>query len=217
MHRPPQNHRINRARRRNVAQRIAREGDTAFVVRRNASKPTERQGLRKNYIDPAATARTRSASLYARQRLPPSQPPAIAVKKENISIGPNIVHRRCVGDLLDPAREDQSVLDQLRRDLGPPVFSAQYQQDPVAPEGNMIRLEWFGTYPHALKREEYLKVVQSWDTGMTAEPRGLCRPCRHPSYLCQRHRAGGRNPTITVVEKLAQPFGVTSGQLLDGV
>lgn len=96
--------------------------------------------------------------------------PAIAVKEENISIGPNIVHRRCVGDLLDPAREDQSVLDQLRRDLGPPVFSAQYQQDPVAPEGNMIRLEWFGTYPHALKREEYLKVVQSWDTGMTASP-----------------------------------------------
>lgn len=28
---------------------------------------------------------------------------------------------------------------------------------------------------------------------------------------------GRRNPTITVVEKLAQPFGVTSGRLLDGV
>ena len=43
-------------------------------------------------------------------------------------------------------RAKTAKLDQLRRDLGPAVFSAQYQQEPVTAEGNMIRLEWFGTY-----------------------------------------------------------------------
>jgi transcriptional regulator with XRE-family HTH domain len=38
----------------------------------------------------------------------------------------------------------------------------------------------------------------------------------HRTYVSDIER-GRRNPTITVVEKLAQPFGVTSGQLLDGV
>lgn len=96
--------------------------------------------------------------------------PAIAEKVEQIAIGPAIMHHRNVGDLLDPIREDKATLDQLRRDLGPVAFSAQYQQDPVAPEGNMIRMEWFGTYEEAPERHQFLKVVQSWDTGMTDAP-----------------------------------------------
>ncbi|KTE19779.1 hypothetical protein ATE67_14205 [Sphingopyxis sp. H050] len=96
--------------------------------------------------------------------------PAIAEREETIRIAPNVVHHRRVGDLLNPTREHQGVLEDLRRQLGPVVFSAQYQQNPVAPEGNMIRLEWFGTYYEPLERHRYLKVVQSWDTGMTASP-----------------------------------------------
>lgn len=96
--------------------------------------------------------------------------PAIAEKEEQIAIGPGVMHHRSVGDLLDPMREDKATLDQLRRDLGPVAFSAQYQQDPVAPEGNMIRMEWFGTYDEAPERHQFLKVVQSWDTGMTDAP-----------------------------------------------
>lgn len=96
--------------------------------------------------------------------------PAIAEKEEMIAIGNGRIWRRKVGDLLNPAREDKAVLDQLRRDLGPVVFSAQYQQEPVTAEGNMIRMEWFGTYDEPPPRHEFLKVVQSWDTGMTAAP-----------------------------------------------
>lgn len=48
------------------------------------------------------------------------------------------------------------------------VFSAQSQQDPVTAEGNMIRMEWFGTYDEAPPRHLFIKVLQSWDTGMTA-------------------------------------------------
>ncbi len=96
--------------------------------------------------------------------------PAIATREEFIPIGAGRVHHRRVGELLNPDREDQATLDQLRRDLGPVAFSAQYQQEPVTPEGNMIRLEWFGTYDEAPPRHHFTKVVQSWDTGMTAQP-----------------------------------------------
>jgi predicted phage terminase large subunit-like protein len=96
--------------------------------------------------------------------------PAIAEKEERVQIGPNQWHERKVGDLLNPERENREVLDQLRRDLGPAVFAAQYQQDPVAPEGNLIRMEWFGTYHEVPERHMFLKVVCSWDTGMSEAP-----------------------------------------------
>jgi hypothetical protein len=96
--------------------------------------------------------------------------PAIAEKQERVPVGPDRWHERHVGDLLNPERENREVLDQLRRDLGPAVFAAQYQQDPVAPEGNLLRWEWFGTYDELPERHEFLKVVQSWDTGMSAAP-----------------------------------------------
>jgi predicted phage terminase large subunit-like protein len=96
--------------------------------------------------------------------------PAIADRHERVLIGPDRWHERTVGDLLNPERESQEVLDQLRRDLGPAVFAAQYQQDPVAPEGNLLRWEWFGTYEDVPERHEFLKIVQSWDTGMSSAP-----------------------------------------------
>jgi len=96
--------------------------------------------------------------------------PAIAEKDEFIPIGPRQVHHRRVGDVLDPNRESLEVLEQIRRDLGPAVFSAQYQQQPIAPDGNLLHMEWFGTYDEDHPREAFLKIVQSWDTGMTSAP-----------------------------------------------
>jgi len=96
--------------------------------------------------------------------------PAIAEKDEFVHIGPDRYHHRTVGDLLDPLRESIAVLEQLRRDLGSAVFAAQYQQDPVAPEGNMVRMDWFGTYEELPERHEFQTVIQSWDTGMSAAP-----------------------------------------------
>ena len=96
--------------------------------------------------------------------------PSVAEKQERVRIGPDRWHTRNVGDLLNPDRENREVLDQLRRDLGSAVFTAQYQQDPIAPEGNLLRWEWFGAYGALPERHEFLKVVQSWDTGMSAAP-----------------------------------------------
>jgi predicted phage terminase large subunit-like protein len=103
--------------------------------------------------------------------------PAIAEKDEQVPISATRDHYRKVGDLLDPQRESRAVLDQLRRELGPAVFAAQYQQDPVAPEGNLLRLEWFGTYEEEPERHDLLKVIQSWDTAMTADARGDWSVC----------------------------------------
>jgi predicted phage terminase large subunit-like protein len=93
--------------------------------------------------------------------------PAVAEKYERVAIGPGRYHERQVGDLLGRKGLTQEVLESERRNLGPQVFSAQYQQNPTAPEGNLVRLQWFGTYDEALPRDSYQRVVQSWDTGMT--------------------------------------------------
>ena len=90
--------------------------------------------------------------------------PAIADRDERISIAPGVLHHRRVNDLLDPARQTREELEVVRRTLGPQVFSSQYQQTPVAPEGNLIRMEWFPTYDEVLDRDQYQAVVQSWDT-----------------------------------------------------
>ncbi|QYU70754.1 phage terminase large subunit [Leptolyngbya sp. 15MV] len=114
--------------------------------------------------------------------------PAIAEKEEVVPVGPDRVHTRAVGDLLNPARENHETLEQLRRDLGPVVFSAQYQQEPVTAEGNMLRLEWFGIYDDVPERPEFLKVVQSWDTGMTAAPTSDYSVCTTWGFRCCNHR-----------------------------
>lgn len=96
--------------------------------------------------------------------------PAIAERDERIAVGPNEWHHRKVGDLLDRPGLTREVLEVERRNLGAQVYSAQFQQNPVAPEGNMIRMEWFGTYNEVIERNTCLSVVQSWDTALSDEP-----------------------------------------------
>jgi predicted phage terminase large subunit-like protein len=96
--------------------------------------------------------------------------PAIAVKEEKVSIGNGRCHQRHAGEVLDRPGQTRALLEALRRDLGPQVFEAQYQQNPVAPEGNLIRLEWFGSYVSIPPRHELMSVVQSWDTAQTESP-----------------------------------------------
>ena len=96
--------------------------------------------------------------------------PALATSAEVHEIAPGQIYRRAAGEPLNPAREDEETLSLIRREIGPLAFSAQYQQDPVVPEGNLIRLEWFGTYREQPPREMFTKVVQTWDTAHSAAP-----------------------------------------------
>lgn len=74
--------------------------------------------------------------------------PAIAEKDEWITLSRNPLrhHPRRVGDLLDPVREPMSVLNGLKRDMGSAAFSAQYQQAPLPPDGDVVKVGWFRTY-----------------------------------------------------------------------
>lgn len=54
-----------------------------------------------------------------------------------------------------------------------------------------------------------LRHDKGWSQEEYAHLAGL-----HRTYISDLER-GARNPTITVVEKLAQPFGVSPGSLLD--
>lgn len=95
--------------------------------------------------------------------------PAIATEDRVIRIGPDRsdIHHRREGDLLHPEREPQEALDRLRTELGTLAFSAQYQQRPVPPDGNLVRREWFGTYEVLPERSGSMQIIQSWDIAGT--------------------------------------------------
>ncbi len=112
--------------------------------------------------------------------------PAIADRDEMIAVGKGAFHHRKVGDLLDRPGQTREKLEAERRNLGGQVFSAQYQQNPVAPEGNIIRMEWFPTYDELLERDCYYKVVQSWDTGLSDEPTADFSVCTTWGYYEKR-------------------------------
>jgi len=95
---------------------------------------------------------------------------AIAEEDESIEIGPGIFHHREKGSALFPERFDLDTLARMRREMGSPSFAMQYQQDPVSPEGSQLQWQWFGTYDERPERTWFQYVVQSWDTGMSADP-----------------------------------------------
>jgi predicted phage terminase large subunit-like protein len=93
---------------------------------------------------------------------------AIAEIDEHIPIGPNETYFRKLGELLDEEREPKRELDVLKVALGSFKFSAQYQQRPVPPEGEIIKWDWFRYYDAHPHRQPGDQIVQSWDTAYKA-------------------------------------------------
>jgi hypothetical protein len=75
--------------------------------------------------------------------------PAIAEAPERIPLGEGQFKQRRPGDLLDPRREPAHVLAALKASMGTLEFSAQYLQQPIPAEGNLIRREWLKYYQSA--------------------------------------------------------------------
>jgi predicted phage terminase large subunit-like protein len=86
--------------------------------------------------------------------------PAIAEHDEEIPIGNGRVHFRRADDVLHPEREPKEVLDSLRAQLGPEIYSAQYQQRPVPPGGGTIKRVWLRRYDQLPQSG---LIIQSWD------------------------------------------------------
>ena len=93
--------------------------------------------------------------------------PAIAEEDQEIPIGPGVVHHRHKGDVLHPARESLALLEEIKREMGSLIFSAQYLQRPVPLEGNLIKRDWIKWYEAAPSRGPGAQVIQSWDVAST--------------------------------------------------
>lgn len=94
--------------------------------------------------------------------------PAIAEESVEVPIGRGRVHQRSAGDVLHPEREPLHVLEALKRGLGSTTFSAQYQQCPVPPDGEVVKWGWFRRYDTP-PQQASMTIYQSWDTASKAE------------------------------------------------
>lgn len=93
--------------------------------------------------------------------------PAIATddKSFRLSDAPGDVYFRPAREVLHEEREPMHVLEEIRRAQGSLNFSAQYQQSPVPPGGNVIRRDWLHYYTTPPARFD--RVIVSWDTAST--------------------------------------------------
>ena len=94
--------------------------------------------------------------------------PAIAPEAMDIVLLGGALHRRKEGDILHPEREPKETLDRLLAEMGSAAFEAQYQQNPLPADGEIIKWDWFRTYGY----QEFAggvpgQMVQSWDTAGT--------------------------------------------------
>jgi len=80
--------------------------------------------------------------------------PAIAESEQYVPLGPGRFHVRRPGDVLHPAREPRTVLDELKYSMGSIDFAAQYQQQPIAEGGNLIKWAWFQFYDDSTERQD---------------------------------------------------------------
>jgi hypothetical protein len=95
--------------------------------------------------------------------------PAISQTEHQIPIGQGRFHLRRPGDLLHPEREPRAVLDEFKQSMGSLDFAAQYQQEPVAEGGNLIKWHWFQFYDDPPARQSSDRIVVSWDTAMSSK------------------------------------------------
>jgi predicted phage terminase large subunit-like protein len=102
---------------------------------------------------------------------------AIAEEDEQFDLGGGRTMRRSKGQALFEAREPLDLLAEMRTSMGPAVFEAQYQQNPTAPEGNLVRWSKIQTYDEAPERERFRYMVQSWDVAVTATPQSDFSVC----------------------------------------
>ncbi len=93
--------------------------------------------------------------------------PAIAPDdcRYRIGHGPEAFHHRRQGEIMHAGRDSFAELEAIKRNLGALNFSAQYQQNPLPAEGQIIKRDWLHYYDEGPAAFD-LKVA-SWDTAST--------------------------------------------------
>lgn len=95
--------------------------------------------------------------------------PAIAVEDTPYELGRGKIHRFNAGELLHSRRLPLALLDEIRRDMGSAAFQAQYQQEPVPADGNMIKRAWL-RYEDGVLDLSSGPIILSLDTATKTDP-----------------------------------------------
>jgi predicted phage terminase large subunit-like protein len=75
---------------------------------------------------------------------------------------------RKAGEALHPERDSVETYQKIREAVGEYNFQSQYQQDPAAREGGLIKREWIKYYETDRPRSRFRWITQSWDTANKA-------------------------------------------------
>jgi predicted phage terminase large subunit-like protein len=100
--------------------------------------------------------------------------PMVAAAREVHDFGA-VCKTREIGEFLHDGRENAETIERTKRELGSMAFSAQFQQQPVPEEGNMLRAWWFGRYKTVPM--DITRRVQSWDTAIKSGARNDASVC----------------------------------------
>jgi predicted phage terminase large subunit-like protein len=103
--------------------------------------------------------------------------PAIATEPQSFPLLNGRRFERVAGDVLAPMFEDLATLRETERSMTSRVFCAQYQQNPIPQDGDVIQTGWFGRFESIGFRDDYDYVVQSYDTASSLEPNSAFSVC----------------------------------------
>jgi predicted phage terminase large subunit-like protein len=102
--------------------------------------------------------------------------PAIAQRNETYFLGDGRTYDRQKGELLHPEHEPAHVLAELKREMGPIAFSAQYQQSPIPPGGAIIKRKWLTPYDD-IRQQSGDRIIMSWDIALSEQETGDYSAC----------------------------------------
>jgi predicted phage terminase large subunit-like protein len=102
--------------------------------------------------------------------------PAIAQRDETYFLGDGRTYDRQKGELLHPEHEPAHVLAELKREMGPIAFSAQYQQSPIPPGGAIIKRKWMTPYDE-IRQQSDDRIIMSWDIALSEAETGDYSAC----------------------------------------
>lgn len=117
-----------------------------------------------------------------------------------------VLHLRAFegGKALWPERYDEASLLNIRASIGSRAFTALYQGEPSAAEGNVFRREWLRYYT---MRPVFKRLIQSWDTAFKEKQTSDYSVCQlwgeadNGYYLVDQWRARAEFPELVAVFK----------------
>jgi len=147
--------------------------------------------------------------------------PAVAQRDETFVLGDGRTYTRQKRELLHPEQEPAHVLAELKREMGPIAFSAQYQQSPIPPGGTIIKRKWLTSYD-GISPEAGDRTILSWDIALSETESGDYSACvvllRRQEVFYVLEVVRGRLPFDSLKRKvieIKQRYGSSSTLLIE--